>query len=103
MSQGQGRNEVSSVLDKLDKYVETHFAHEEDCMVKYHCSVAAANIAHEPQLLLVADMGKVPDQRRHQRRVLADQIVVVDGICQQLATVAGCGEHLCDACTPLFS
>ena len=45
MSQGQGRNQVSSVLDKLDKYVETHFAHEEDCMVKYHCSVAAANIA----------------------------------------------------------
>jgi hemerythrin len=45
MSQGQGRNEISSVLDKLDKYVATHFAHEEDCMAKYKCPVAAQNIA----------------------------------------------------------
>ena len=34
--------------------------------------------AGKPELLVVADVGKVPHQRRHQRRVLRDQLAVVD-------------------------
>ena len=45
--------------------------------------LAAADVADQPELLLVADVGEVPDQRRHQRRVLADQVVVVDRVGQQ--------------------
>jgi hypothetical protein len=39
--------------------------------------LAPAHIAHEPEFLLVADVGQIPDQRRHQRRVLAYEIAVV--------------------------
>ena len=35
-------------------------------------------LAEQPQLLVVADVGEVPDQRRHQRRVLGEQLVVVE-------------------------
>ena len=45
MSQGQGRTEVVAVLDKLDSYANTHFAFEEQCMVKYRCPVAETNMA----------------------------------------------------------
>ena len=45
MSQGQGRSEVVAVLDKLDIYVNTHFAFEEQCMTRYRCPVAETNMA----------------------------------------------------------
>ena len=43
----------------------------------------AAHVAQQPQLFLVGDVREVPDQRRHQRRVLADQVGVVDGLGEQ--------------------
>jgi hypothetical protein len=52
----------------------------------------AADIAHEPELLLVADVGQVPHQRRHQRRVLPDQVVLVNRRGEQLATGPGAGQ-----------
>jgi len=45
MSQGRGRSEVSSLLDKLGGYAVMHFDHEEDCFTKYKCPVAAQNAA----------------------------------------------------------
>ena len=42
--------------------------------------LAAADVADQPELLLVADVGEVPDQRGHQRRVLPDQVVGVDRV-----------------------
>jgi len=45
MTLGQGRAEVSSLLDKLGGYAVMHFDNEEDCMTKYNCPVAAQNAA----------------------------------------------------------
>jgi hypothetical protein len=38
----------------------------------------AADLAQQPQLLLVGDVGQVPDQRRHERGVLSDQVRLID-------------------------
>ena len=53
--------------------------------------LATADVAHQPELLLVADVGQVPDQRRHQRRVLPDQVVVVHRVGQHRAAGRGPG------------
>ena len=45
MSMGRGRTEVEALLAQLGTYAGTHFGHEEACMVKYKCPVAAANAA----------------------------------------------------------
>ena len=45
MAKGEGRTEIAPILDKLDSYVNTHFAYEEECMVKYRCPVAETNMA----------------------------------------------------------
>ena len=45
MSAGRGRTSVESLLDKLGGYALMHFGHEEDCMAKYNCPVAAQNAA----------------------------------------------------------
>jgi hemerythrin len=45
MSEGRGRANVESVLDKLGAYALMHFGHEEDCMNRYNCPVAAQNEA----------------------------------------------------------
>lgn len=45
MSAGRGRGEVESLLDKLGGYSVMHFDHEEDCMARYNCPVAAENAA----------------------------------------------------------
>ena len=48
MSMGRGRTEVDGLLDKLGGYAVMHFGHEEDCMTKYNCPVAAKNAtAHQ--------------------------------------------------------
>ena len=48
MSMGRGRAEVDGLLDKLGGYAVMHFGHEEDCMTKYNCPVAAKNVdAHQ--------------------------------------------------------
>ncbi len=48
MSMGRGRAEVDGLLDKLGGYAVMHFGHEEDCMTKYNCPVAAKNAtAHQ--------------------------------------------------------
>ena len=54
--------------------------------------VAAADVAQQPQLLLVADVREVPDQRRHQRRVLRDQVGLVDRVGQQRRCGRGRGR-----------
>ena len=56
----------------------------------------ATHVAHQPQLLLVADVREVPHQRGHQRRMLADQVVVVDRVGQHGAAGTGAlqfGRH----------
>jgi hemerythrin len=45
MSLGRGRGEVQGLLDKLGGYAVMHFGHEEDCMARYSCPVAAQNMA----------------------------------------------------------
>ena len=45
MSEGRGRAGVESLLDKLGGYAAMHFGHEEDCMARYDCPVAAQNAA----------------------------------------------------------
>ena len=45
MSEGRGRANVESVLDRLGAYAVMHFDHEEDCMNRYRCPVAAQNEA----------------------------------------------------------
>jgi hemerythrin len=45
MSEGRGRAGIESLLDKLGGYALMHFGHEEDCMTRYNCPVAAQNAA----------------------------------------------------------
>jgi hemerythrin len=45
MSVGRGRTEIANLLAQLGTYAGTHFGHEEACMAKYQCPVAAANIS----------------------------------------------------------
>ena len=45
MSEGRGRAQLDSLLDKLSGYAVMHFSHEEECMEKYKCPVAAQNVA----------------------------------------------------------
>jgi hypothetical protein len=54
--------------------------------------VAAADVAEQPQLLLVADVRQVPHQRRHQPGVLRDEVGVVDGVGEQCCPGAGAVE-----------
>jgi hypothetical protein len=58
---------------------------------------AAADVAHQPQLFLAADVREVPDQRRHQRRVLRDEIGLVDGVGERGAAGPRRGEEVGDA------
>jgi hemerythrin len=45
MSLGRGRTEVDRLLGDLGNYAATHFGQEEECMAKYKCPVAAANLS----------------------------------------------------------
>lgn len=48
MKSGNGRKEILTVLNYLEKYVTLHFAHEEGCMIQYQCPSAQSNKkAHE--------------------------------------------------------
>jgi hemerythrin len=59
MKQGQGRSQIEPLLDKLQGYTGTHFAHEEKCMAQYLCPVAGANMAaHKKFVGMVADLRK---------------------------------------------
>lgn len=51
MSQGKGRAEIAGLLDQLGNYAGTHFGHEEACMAKYQCPVAAQNIAQHKEFI----------------------------------------------------
>ena len=45
MSLGHGRSEIEVLLDQLGHYAATHFGQEEECMARYKCPAAAANMA----------------------------------------------------------
>ena len=45
--------------------------------------LAPADLAQQPELFLVGDVGQVPDQRGHQRRVLPDQVRLVHAVGEQ--------------------
>ena len=48
MKEGRGRTEIQRLLDELGGYAATHFTHEEDCMLRYKCPAAKANVqAHQ--------------------------------------------------------
>ena len=58
--------------------------------------VAAADVAQQPQLLLIADVRQVPDQRGHQPGVLTDQVVVVHGLGERRGAPSGPGQIVDD-------
>ena len=43
MAAGQGKEALGPALAKLGAYTRTHFSHEEACMTRYACPVAAIN------------------------------------------------------------
>jgi len=56
----EGQVLVPRMLDFLDRYTRFHFAREEECMVAYGCTAAAANrAAHEE---LRADLATIRSQ-----------------------------------------
>ena len=59
--------------------------------------LAAADVTQQPELLLVAHVREVPDQRRHQRRVLGDQVALVDRVGEHPGTPTGSFEIAGDA------
>jgi hemerythrin len=62
MATGQGKSAIEPILAALANYTGTHFAHEEDCMRRYGCPVAAQNInAHRK---FVATFGEIEREYR---------------------------------------
>src|SRR2546423_14143070 len=63
--------------------------------------LATAHVPQQPQLLLVADVREIPDQRGHQLGVLTYELVIVDRVGQPDASVTRaaklCG-HLLPQC-----
>src|SRR6478752_2061273 len=59
--------------------------------------LAAADVAQQPEFLLVADVREVPDQRGHQPRMLSHQFGVVQRLRQYLGTDAGAAQVVDDA------
>ena len=49
---------------------------------------AAVAVPEQPELLEVADVGEIPDERRLQRRDLARQLLVVERLEQGLGSLA---------------
>jgi hemerythrin len=45
LEQGQGDQVYELVLEFLDSFARAHFGHEEQCMERWRCPVAAQNIA----------------------------------------------------------
>lgn len=59
MKAGHGQDELLPLLDFLADYTVRHFRHEEGCMARHHCAVAAANkAAHDRFLHTVADFRR---------------------------------------------
>jgi hemerythrin len=57
MKEGRGRTQIEPLLDKLQGYTGTHFAHEEKCMAQYQCPVAGSNVlAHKKFVAMVANL-----------------------------------------------
>ena len=54
--------------------------------------VLAADRAQQPHLLLVGDVRQIPDQRRHQRRMLPGQVGLVHALRQRDGAVPGGGQ-----------
>ena len=52
MSQGRGRLELEALLDQLGNYAVTHFGHEEGCMAKYQCPIAAKTVAQHKEFIV---------------------------------------------------
>ena len=63
MKEGKGRAGIQSLLDELAGYAATHFSHEEDCMVKYHCPAAIQNIEAHKQFVRVFGAFKAEFER----------------------------------------
>jgi hypothetical protein len=76
--QRQGRALGSRVLERVIERVD----------LRVH-RLPPANLPEQPQLLLIGDVGQVPHQRRHDRRVLADQVVVLQAAGQAVGALPG--------------
>ena len=55
-----------------------------------------AELAQQPELLVVADVREVPRERRHQRRVLRDEQRIGDRVEQRERASSGCGQLAAD-------
>ena len=93
MKEGRGRGEIQHLLDELGGYAATHFAHEEGCMARYHCPVAAANMAAHQDFVRVFGAFKAEFERvgatseivvRVQRELMAWLTGHIKGIDTQL-------------------
>lgn len=63
MIQGRGRDEIQKVLDDLSGYSVSHFGHEEECMARYKCPVAAQNIEAHKQFIETFSSFKLEFER----------------------------------------
>jgi hemerythrin len=43
MSDGKGREELAKIINFVDDYIVSHFAHEEKVMDQYRCAIAEVN------------------------------------------------------------
>ena len=60
--------------------------------------LAARDLADEPQLLVVRDVGDVPYERRLQRRELTHQLVIVERSEQRIRVLGGLREGAGECC-----
>lgn len=51
MHSNRGKEEIQQIVRFLDLYVAQHFSHEEGCMLRYQCPVAAQNQTAHHQFL----------------------------------------------------
>ncbi len=89
----RGQDMVPRMLDFLDRYTRLHFAREEECMLAYGCTAAAANKAAHDELR--ADLARI------RARLDRDGITRIDVVHLEQALGNWIRNHICSIDTKL--
>ena len=79
MAAGQGKEALGPSLAKLGAYTHTHFAHEEACMTRYACPVAAINKKLHAEFLATVSEFSAEFNRTGPTSLLAMKLKTVVG------------------------
>jgi hemerythrin len=87
MAHGKGQATAISLLTFLADYTESHFKCEEDCMRRYRCPAAAANLAAHNAL-----RQQIAGLRGH---IKDDKLTIMDLVKVEQTLGAWIQDHIC--------